>query len=102
MKEPKVGERYYLVPRYEGDDTPRYITVTKVGKKYFYSEDLKFDKETFKHIDDIWPRYSLYDTKEDYFTEKKAQYCWRLIADRLHIKMSHQEIIELYNKLENR
>ena len=102
MKEPKVGERYYLAPLYAGSDKPRYITVTKVGRKYFYSETLKFDKETFEHLDDIWPRYRLYDTEEDCLIETKAKCCWSLITSGLYRKMSYQEIIELYNKLETR
>lgn len=102
MKEPKIGETYYCVfydKRYE----PKYITVDKVGRKYFYSSYLKFDKETFIEDNGQYsPSCQLYDNKEQYELVLKARKCWQIIEDRLYRKMSYEEIIELYNKLKDR
>lgn len=35
MKEPKIGETYYAVKRYKKYADNKYITVDKVGRKYF-------------------------------------------------------------------
>lgn len=102
MEEPKVGETYYCVyndTRYE----PKYITVDKVGRKYFYAGWLKFDKETF--IEDNGqcnPSCRLYDNKEQYELKLKVRTCWRLIRDSLYRKMTDEETIELYEKLKDR
>lgn len=102
MKEPKVGETYYCV----FNDTRReakYITVDRVGRKYFYSNYLKFDKETFIEDNGQYsPSCRLYDDKEQYELKVKVnEYC-RLIRDSLYRKMTDEEIIELYEKLKDR
>ena len=104
MKEPKVGETYYAVPRYKNISLSRTITVESVGKKYFLADGMKFYKETFIQFNKngYSPEYELYDDEESYKISVKADECWRLIRDRLYIKMTNEEIIELYEKLKDR
>lgn len=102
MKEPKVGEMYYCVFN-DKRNLPKTIKVNKVGRKYFYADYLKFDKETFIEDNGQYsPSCRLYDNEEEYNLYLKAKKCWIEIIDRLHVKMTSEEIIELYNKLKDR
>lgn len=102
MKEPKVGETYYCVFN-DKRNLPKIITVDKVGRKYFYSNLLKFDKDTFIEDNGQYrPSCRLYDDEQQYQIYLKAKQCWMQISDRLHIKMTDEEIIELYEKLKDR
>lgn len=102
MKEPKVGETYYCV-FFDDRKSPENVVVTKLGRKYFYCDYLKVNKDTF--IDDNGEYSStcqLYDSKEQYEYKLKADMCWSLVRDRLSVKMTNEEKIELYEKLKNR
>lgn len=102
MKEPKVGETYYCV-FFDDRKSPKNVVVTKLGRKYFYCNYLKINKDTF--IDDCGeysPSCRLYDSKEQYENEIKVDEYWGIIRDKLYTKMSSDEIIELYEKLKNR
>lgn len=103
MKEPKIGETYYAVPRYKKYSSNKYITVDKVGRKYFQAGGLKFDKVTFLQYNrGYFPEYDLYDDEQTYKLKVKADECWGLIRDRLYLKMTDEEIIELHDKLYKR
>lgn len=103
MKEPKIGETYYAVPKQWSHSKARYITVESVGRKYFTADSMKFNKNNFEHYNGEYSAdYKLYDNKEQYDLKVKADECWRLIRDRIYQKMTDEEIIELYNKLKDR
>jgi hypothetical protein len=103
MKEPKIGETYYAVKRYKKYADNKYITVDKVGRKYFQAGGLKFDKVTFlQYNGEYSPDYDLYDDEQTYNLKVKAEECWDLIIDRFYQKMTYEEIIELHNKLYER
>lgn len=107
MKEPKIGEVYFCVPNDKRWNKPFYITVNRVGKKFFYSDNnhktLKFDKQNLRHENNGYsPAYVLYDNEEEYNTKIKAIECWLKISNGLYRKMTDKEIIELYDKLKDR
>lgn len=104
MKKPKVGETYYAVPCYKSIALARIVKVESIGKKYFQADGMKFDKETFIQFDKkgYSPEYELYDDEESYKLKVRADECWRSIIDRLYLKMTDKEIIELYDKLYER
>lgn len=108
MKQPKVGESYFLVPN-DNRNKPRYVTVKKVGRKFFYIgndwDTIKFNITTFTHDNDGYsPAYTLYDSEEHYQCKQKVNQCFQELCytDRLIQLLTDTEIIELYAKLKAR
>jgi hypothetical protein len=71
----KVGDRFYCVHRH--NKTQEYVTVTKVGYKYFYTDyNLKFEIDTLDHVSEFGSRYSLFVSQEAFVEQKEKQILW--------------------------
>lgn len=100
----QVGQTFYLFNKDRRDkEKDKEVFVTKVGKKYFYVNEIKFDIQTKVHINTPYSsRYILYKSKEDceYIRETERR---RLeIANRLYLFLTREEVNEIYNNIINR
>lgn len=67
MKKPRIGETYYYVP-YDIRHEEKELVVTKVGRKYFYT-DLGHTFKINSFVEECGcysPRGRLYDSKQSY------------------------------------
>lgn len=99
MNIPKVGDKLWFVP---GDNRRdgREITVTKIGKKYFYADYTKFDAASWEEMSDYSPG-RCFISKDEYekvcLTNEHRNELSRLIK-----YLSDDEVENLYQMLSNR
>lgn len=99
MNMPKVGDKVWFVP---GDNRRdgREITVTKIGKKYFYSDYTKFDIVTWEEVSDYSPGrcFISKDVYEKVYIINK----YRNELPMLIKYLSDDEVVNLYQMLSSR
>lgn len=99
MNIPKVGDKVWFVP---GDNRRdgRELTVTKVGKKYFYSNYTKFDAASWEEVNDNSPGRCFIN--KDAYEKVWLIYQYRNELSRLIKYLSDDEVVNLYQMLSNR
>lgn len=99
MNIPKVGDKVWFVP---GDNRRdgRELTVTKVGKKYFYSNYTKFDAASWEEVSDYSPGRCFIN--KDAYEKVLLIYQYRNELSRLIKYLSDDEVVNLYQMLSNR
>lgn len=99
MNMPKVGDKVWFVP---GDNRRdgREITVTKIGKKYFYSDYTKFDIVTWEEVSDYSPGRCFIN--KDAYERMCAINEHRNELSRLIKYLSDDEVENIYQMLSNR
>ena len=99
MNIPKVGDKVWFVPGLHREDA-REITVTKIGKKYFYADYTKFDIVTWEEVSDYSPGRCFIN--KDAYERTCAIDKYRNELSQLIRYLSDDEVVNLYQMLSNR
>lgn len=99
MSIPKVGDKVWFVPGFHSEDA-REITVTKIGKKYFYADYTKFDIVTWEEVSDYSPGRCFIN--KDAYERMCAINKYRNELSQLIRYLSDDEVVNLYQMLSNR
>lgn len=96
MKQPKVGETYFFVDLCSYLRGNRYVTVTKVGRKYFYADDMRFRiSDGYEDSGEFCMRGRVYDDEADYQLCMRAAEC-KLEIPTIMLKLSAEDVIDVY------
>ena len=100
FKEIKAGDEVYLVEEDRRHKNPRYIKVSKVGRKYIhldlgYSQTQKVEEWDFNSYaigsSNDFPRCLIYPSKEDYDEMVRWQLAVSKIADITYVRSISRE-----------
>jgi hypothetical protein len=88
----EIGQPFYAVPFRQLNYTKESaVKVTKVGSKYFYTDN----DERFEIKADRNKNYKLYRSKGDYLTEKEIKKKWWIIAQRYQFSIPNIQLSRL-------
>lgn len=112
----KVGDKVYIVSDDKRNKVDAYYTVSKVGKKYFEVEEMRWDKFMMpgREHPDGWrnnkgvrtkdyyiSQLSWYESKEAYELEQEAKEARHLVSSKVDLLID-EEVLEIVKLIERR